>query len=162
MTTPDMLPKLKDADLLHPDHTHVMIVFEAEYVMRNSRQIQSIKSVLEEMKVTQAVLAVKEVTEDVMNATESLDFKADAMMFSMDHEHMTNATHYYFSQHSMEVTVLNRAAELSKEYPVVILGHDTADVTRLKEALGSKAQVVSKIAMPTEKKRAMLVCSGFC
>ncbi|KAF9216850.1 ESCRT-II subunit protein snf8 [Podila verticillata] len=147
VTTPDMLLKLKDANLLHPDHTHVMVVFEAEYVMRNSRQVQSIKSVLEEMKVTQAVLAVKEMTEDVMNATESLDFKADAVWFSMDHEHMTNATHYYFWRPLMEEAVLNRAAELSKEYPVVILGHDSADVARLKETLGSKAQVTPEAAV---------------
>ncbi|KAF9314820.1 hypothetical protein BG003_003761 [Podila horticola] len=141
VTTPDMLPKLKEANLLDPDHTHIMVVFEAEYAMRNPRQVQSIKSVLEELKMAQAILAVREVTEDVLQATNTLDFKADAVVFSIDHEHMKNANHFYFSEPSMEDAVLNRAAELSKEHPVVVLGSDTGDTARLKELLGTKAQL---------------------
>ncbi|KAG0348585.1 hypothetical protein BG005_011418, partial [Podila minutissima] len=81
VTTPDMLPKLKEANLLDPDHTHVMVIYEAEYVMRNPRMVQSIKSVLEKMKVAQAILAVREVTDDVLHATGTLDFKADAVHY---------------------------------------------------------------------------------
>ncbi|KAG0035689.1 hypothetical protein BGZ82_005176 [Podila clonocystis] len=147
VTTPDMLPKLKEATLLNPDHTHVMVVYEAEYVMRNPRQVQSIKSVLEEMKVAQAILAVREVTEDVLHATNTLDFKADAVVFSIDHEHMKNASHFYFSEPSMEKVVLDRAAELSKEYAVVVLGNDTGDIARLKDILATKAQLTPDAAV---------------
>ncbi|KAG0098678.1 hypothetical protein BGZ93_010728 [Podila epicladia] len=147
VTTPDMLSKLKEANLLDPDHTHVMVIYEAEYVMRNPRMVQSVKSVLEKMKVAQAILAVREVTEDVLHATGTLDFKADAVLYSIDHEHMKNAKHFYFSEPSMEEVVLNRAAELSKEYPVVVLGNDTGDITRLKDIISTKAHLIPDTAV---------------
>ncbi|KAF9328982.1 hypothetical protein BG006_007919 [Podila minutissima] len=147
VTTPDMLPKLKEANLLDPDHTHVMVIYEAEYVMRNPRMVQSIKSVLEKMKVAQAILAVREVTDDVLHATGTLDFKADAVHYSIDHEHMKNANNFYFSEPSLEEVVLNRAAELSMEYPVVVLGNDIGDIARLKEIIGAKAHLIPDTAV---------------
>ncbi|KAF9199464.1 hypothetical protein BGZ59_003959 [Podila verticillata] len=59
----------------------------------------------------------------------------------MDHEHCKNASLFYYHGPSMEDAILNRAAELSKKYPVVILG-DAADIPLLKEALSTKARLI--------------------
>ena len=59
---------------------------------------QLIKSVLEEMRATQAILAVEPVTKDVLYATESIGSMSRPVIYSMDRDNSTNVSHYCYRE----------------------------------------------------------------
>ncbi|KAF9420710.1 hypothetical protein BGZ94_009048 [Podila epigama] len=150
VSTPHMLPRLKEAKLLHDDYTHIMVVYEAEYVARTKDHIQTIKKFLETMKVCQAVLACQVMTEDVVKAGDELDFTSEAVVYSIDYENMTQASHYTFTEKATELAVLNYAIERSKECPVVILCFDS-EYQNLKGYLSSKTRMITAVASNAEQ-----------
>ncbi|KAG0328230.1 hypothetical protein BG004_002583 [Podila humilis] len=133
VTTPEVLPRLKDLKLLNSHATYAMIIYEAEYITQNTPKMQQIKSVLDKSKTCQAVLAVHQVTKDVLIASDMLEFTNQSIVFSMDFENLKNAKHYCLPELANDEQLIARAMELSNEMPVVLICHDGSACTNMRK-----------------------------
>ncbi|ORZ22799.1 hypothetical protein BCR41DRAFT_369129 [Lobosporangium transversale] len=142
--TPEMMTQLKNEGVIVPKAVHVMIVYEAEYVLRTPAQIESIRIALDEFEVCQVILAVHDATEDVLHAAEAFGFSDKTIVFSMDHTNIYTAEHYRFTEETMLESLLDRAVQFSKENAVVVLCHDAREAQRIRGQLAERAEMASR------------------
>ncbi|KAF9359702.1 hypothetical protein BGX26_011650 [Mortierella sp. AD094] len=151
ITTPEMMTRMRAEDIIKPKAVDVMVVYEAEYVLRTLAHVEAIRSVLDETRVCQVILAAHDGTDDVVRAIDALAFSDDTVIFSMDHVNVRNAYHHSYTDVALADGFVERAANLSKEGTVVIICHDATESNRLRDRLAGSAEIltISKVAEST-------------
>ncbi|KAG0006388.1 hypothetical protein BGZ79_000035 [Entomortierella chlamydospora] len=148
ITTPEMMARMRAEDIIRPIEVDVMVVYEAEYVLRAPAHVEAIRSVLDETQVCQVILAAHDGTDDVVQAIGALAFPDDTVIFSMDHVNIRNARHHSYTDVAMADGFIERAAKLSEDGTVVVICRDATESSRLRDRLAGCAEIltVSKIA----------------
>ncbi|KAF9174692.1 hypothetical protein BGX21_001474 [Mortierella sp. AD011] len=148
ITTPEMMARMRAEDIIRPTEVDVMVIYEAEYVLRAPAHVEAIQSVLDETQVCQVILAAHDGTDDVVQAIGALAFPDDTVIFSMDHVNIRNARHHSYTDVALSDGFIERAAKLSEDGTVVVICRDATESSRLRDRLANRAEIltISKIA----------------
>ncbi|KAF9130661.1 hypothetical protein BGW39_002803 [Mortierella sp. 14UC] len=142
VSAPSTFGRMKEAGVVRPKDVHVLVVFEAEYVLLSNGNIETIKSALAEFQVCQVILACQHGTADVAKAEEQFNFTEDRITFSEDFVHIHSAEHKYFVGNAIFGDVLKHAVELAKTQTVVIVCHDPQEALKLREQLKDDVELL--------------------
>ncbi|KAF9937206.1 hypothetical protein BGZ67_001548 [Mortierella alpina] len=147
--TPEMLEQLHTKRVIAPKAVQVMILFEAEHVLKVPSHVQIIKTTLDTMENCQVVLACHVATEDVLLSQDAFAFDAEKVIFSMDHATIHTARHYYYTDKSMTAALMTKAVDMSKKHTVVVICHGGSEAQTLKEQLSSRTHVYTATDLAT-------------
>ncbi|KAG9322660.1 hypothetical protein KVV02_007927 [Mortierella alpina] len=147
--TPEMLEQLHTKCVIAPKAVQVMILFEAEHVLKVPSHVQIIKTTLDTMENCQVVLACHVATEDVLLSQDAFAFDAEKVIFSMDHATIHTARHYYYTDKSMTAALMTKAVDMSKKHTVVVICHGGSEAQTLKEQLSSRTHVYTAADLAT-------------
>ncbi|KAG0379507.1 hypothetical protein BGX24_000105 [Mortierella sp. AD032] len=142
VSAPSTFGRLKEAGVIRPKDVHVLVVFEAEYVLLSSVSIETIKTALADFEVCQLILACQHGTMDVAKAEEQFNFTEDRIAFSEDYVHIHTADHKYFVGNAILGDVLKHTVELGKTRTAVIVCHDGHEVMKLREQLKDEVELL--------------------
>jgi hypothetical protein len=143
VSAPSTFSRMMESGVVRPKDVHILVVFEAEYVLLSNTNIEVIKSALAEFEVCQVILACQHGTVDVAKAEELFNFTEDRTTFSEDFVRIHSAEHKYFVGNTIFGDVLKHAVELAKTQTVVVICHDSHEALKLREQLKDDTKLVS-------------------
>ena len=143
ITTPELYPSLIDQQVIRIKNVGILLVYEAEYVLRTPSSEGRIATTLHQLSMCQVILACHVGTKEIVKASEAFDFDDGKAVFSLDHMNLTWARHFCFEDESLTESLLSRAVALSEDHAVVIICCDATEAAHLKETLEKRAKVVS-------------------
>ncbi|KAF9586365.1 hypothetical protein BGW38_006281 [Lunasporangiospora selenospora] len=157
--TPETMAKFRMTNVLRPKDIAVMVVYEAEYVLRNTSNTQIVASALSGFDNCQAILACHDGTKEIMRALDTLGLKGNSATFSMDYTFLHENLHYYYAEEGaldeneicLTHTILERAVELSKKYLVVVICMDTQEVDAIIGYLNNRANIATVSTFDSQK-----------
>ncbi|KAG0277344.1 hypothetical protein BGZ95_006101 [Linnemannia exigua] len=142
VSAPSTFARLKEAGVIRPKDVHVLVVFEAEYILLSNNNIEKIRTALADFEVCQIILACQHGTVDVAKAEEQFNFTEDRIAFSEDYVHIKSADHKYFVGNTILGDILKYAAGLGKTQTVVIVCHDGHEAMKLREQLKDNVELL--------------------
>lgn len=143
VSAPSTLIRMKEVGVIRPKSVHVLVVYEAEYVLGLNSNIETIKTALTDFEVCQVIMACQHGTTDVIKAEEQFNFTDDKITFSEDYVNLNSAHHKYFVGNGKTDEFLKHAVEFSRTQTVVVVCHDGQDAAKLREQLKDDAELVS-------------------
>ncbi|KAF9113228.1 Vacuolar protein sorting-associated protein SNF8 [Mortierella sp. AM989] len=163
LTTPEIMTLMRAEDIIKPEAVNVLVVYEAEYVLRASTHIGAIRSFLDETQVCQVILAAHDGTLDLVQAIEVFALEEETVIFSMDHVNIQSAYHYSFTDTNLTDDLVERAVKLSQEGTAVVICRDTIGSSKLKDQLAGRAEIltVAKIAESNKVISGLLITPQF-
>ncbi|KAF9912474.1 hypothetical protein EC991_010561 [Linnemannia zychae] len=160
VSSPSTFGRMKEAGAVRLKDVHVLVVFEAEYVLLSSVNVETIKSALAEFEICQVILACQHSTADVAKAEEQFNFTEDRIAFSEDFVHIHSAEHKYFVGNAIFGDILKHAVKLAKTQTVVVVCHDPHEALRLREQLKDDVELLLTSRAADAKVEAGGVISG--
>ncbi|KAG0048281.1 hypothetical protein BGZ83_006719 [Gryganskiella cystojenkinii] len=146
---PELYPRLIQESFIRIKDVRILMVYEAEFVMRGSKIEEYITKPLHDLQECQVILACRVGTEEVAKAAEMLDFDDHRVIFSQDYVNLKSARHLYFKDDAVLLEgLLKRTVELSKEFLVVVVCHDQGETNRIREKVEKETEVltIAKVA----------------
>ncbi|KAG0294327.1 hypothetical protein BGZ96_001400 [Linnemannia gamsii] len=142
VSAPSTFIRMKDVGVIRPKSVHVLVIYEAEYVLGVNSNIETIKTALMDFEVCQVIVACQHGTTDVIKAEEQFNFTEDKITFSEDYVNLNSAYHKYFVGNGKTDEFLKHAVELGKTQTVVVVCHDGQDAARIREQLKDDVELL--------------------
>ncbi|KAF9153435.1 hypothetical protein BG015_003412 [Linnemannia schmuckeri] len=142
VSAPSTFTRMKEAGVIRPKNVHILVVYEAEYVLQTNSNIEAIKTALANFDVCQVILACQHGTTDVIKAEEQFNFTDDKITFSEDYANLHSAHHKYFVANGKNDELLRHAVELSKTQTVVVVCHDGQEAAKVREQLKDDVELL--------------------
>lgn len=143
VSSPSTFTRMKEAGVIRPKNVHILVVYEAEYVLQNNSNIETIKATLAAFDVCQVILACQHGTTDVIKAEEQFNFTDEKITFSEDYANLHLSHHKYFVGNSKTDEYLKNVIELGKTQTVVVVCHDGQEAAKMREQLKGDVELVS-------------------
>ncbi|KAG0061850.1 hypothetical protein BGZ89_011128 [Linnemannia elongata] len=142
VSAPSTFTRMKEAGVIHPKNVHILVIYEAEYVLQTNSNIETIKMALTDFDVCQVILACQHGTTDVIKAEEQFNFTDDKITFSEDYTNLHLSHHKYFVGNGKSDKYLKKAVELGKTQTIVVVCHDGQEAAKMREQLKDDVELL--------------------